>query len=246
MIIVHLSDIHCGHENFSKKALETAIGEINRLKPDIIVITGDLTENGLLDEYKLASKYIRKFKCKNIVVGSGNHDYKHTGFLLWEHFFSPPEMMTVNNILITHLRTARPDRDIGEVGYRQLVWFQEVLNKNKDKFKIVALHHHLVPIPDTGTKQNIIVDAGDALRTLIEGGANLVLCGHKHRPWRIKVEDLNIIHAGSVSSKRLRGFFSNSYNIIEVKDKSFSVELKIVGGEKIDFKKIIEGYKALP
>jgi len=245
MLLVHLSDLHCGADTFSPKMLETAIREINGLRPDAIVITGDVTNMGLIDEYKLAARYIKKFKCDRVLIGSGNHDFEHTGFLLWDHFFPPPEMVTFENFMISHLRTARPDRDTGEVGYRQLVWFEEVLKKHRDKFKIVALHHHLVPIPDTGTRPNIVVDAGDALKTLIAGRANLVLCGHKHRPWKLRVENLPIVHAGSVSSRRFRGFFANSYNIIRVERGSIDVELKIVGGKKVSFEEILKGYDAI-
>lgn len=245
MLLVHLSDLHCGRNSFSPRILERAIKEINSLEPDVIVVTGDITNGGLIDEYKLAAKHIRKFKCDKILLGSGNHDFEHTGFLLWEHFFPKPEMLTLKDTLIAHLRTARPDRDTGEVGYRQLVWFGELLKKHRDKFKIVALHHHLVPIPDTGTRQNIVVDAGDALRALMRGDANLILCGHKHRPWKLKVENLQIVHAGSVSSMRLRGFFSNSYNIIEIERGSFNVELKIVGGKRMGFEKILSGYDGI-
>lgn len=244
-MLVHLSDLHCGRNSFSPRTLERAIKEINSLEPDVIVITGDITNGGLIDEYKLAAKHIRKLKCEKILLGSGNHDFQHTGFLLWEHFFPKPEMLTLKDTLIAHLRTARPDRDTGEVGYRQLVWFGELLKKHRDKFKIVALHHHLVPIPDTGTRQNIVVDAGDALRALMGGDANLILCGHKHRPWKLKVENLQIVHAGSVSSTRLRGFFSNSYNIIEMERGSFNVELKIVSGERMGFGKILSGYDGI-
>jgi len=246
MLLVHLSDLHCGADTFSPNMLETAIKEINGLKPDIVVITGDVTNTGLIDEYKMAARYIGRFKCDRVLVGSGNHDYEHTGFLLWEHFFPPPEKLEFEDVMISHLRTARPDRDTGEVGYRQLQWFDEVLKKYEEKFRIVALHHHLVPIPDTGTRPNIVVDAGDALRTLIGGRTDLVLCGHKHRPWKLTVDGMPIVHAGSASSRRLRGFFANSYNIVEIDGGSVNVELKIVGGERITFERILGGFNALP
>lgn len=246
MLLIHLSDLHCGADTFSPRMLKTAIREINRLRPDAIVITGDITNTGLIDQYELAARYIKKFKCERVLIGSGNHDFEHTGFLLWEHFFPPPEMVIFEDVMISHLRTARPDRDTGEVGYRQLVWFDEVLKKHRDKFKIVALHHHLVPIPDTGTRPNIVVDAGDALKTLITGRTNLVLCGHKHRPWKLEVENLPIVHAGTVSSRRFRGFFANSYNIIKIERDLIKVELKVVGGRKVSFDKILSGYDALP
>jgi hypothetical protein len=53
------------------------------------------------------------------------------------------------------------------------------------------------------------------------------------------------VHAGSLSSERLRGFFANSYNIIKVGKDGYEASLKIVGGPKIDFNKIIAGESAL-
>ncbi|MEM2459046.1 MAG: metallophosphoesterase, partial [Candidatus Bathyarchaeia archaeon] len=102
------------------------------------------------------------------------------------------------------------------------------------------IHHHIIPVPDTGADQITIVDAGDVLRSLVKSKANLVLCGHRHRPWRWRIEDMQVIHAGSVSCEKLRGFFLNSYNVIEVKGKNIEPKLKIVGGDYISFEEVIK------
>jgi 3',5'-cyclic AMP phosphodiesterase CpdA len=85
------------------------------------------------------------------------------------------------------LSSARPDRDDGEVGNRQNLWLERTLERHKDRVKIVAIHHHIIPVPDTGADQITIVDAGDVLRSLVKSKANLMLCGHRHRPWRRKM-----------------------------------------------------------
>jgi hypothetical protein len=54
------------------------------------------------------------------------------------------------------------------------------------------------------------------------------------------VQDLPIIHAGSVSSERLRGFFHNSYNIVEISKDEIKARLKVVGGKSIGFKEVLE------
>jgi 3',5'-cyclic AMP phosphodiesterase CpdA len=78
------------------------------------------------------------------------------------------------------LGTARPDRDECEVGYRQNLWMENTLrkygndnNNGKKKIKIIAIHHHLIAIPDTGTDKIIIVDAGDTLRACLQLGVDL-------------------------------------------------------------------------
>ena len=81
-----MSDIHCG-PRFERDILLQAIHEINDLGPNAIVVTGDLTENGLFDEFQEAKRYIQLLKCKHLLTGSGNHDSRTTGYRLFPSFF---------------------------------------------------------------------------------------------------------------------------------------------------------------
>jgi 3',5'-cyclic-AMP phosphodiesterase len=104
------------------------------------------------------------------------------------------------------LGTAGPDRDEGEVGHRQNIWMEEVLRKHKKKRKIVVIHHHLISIPDTGYANVIgILDAGDTLRARLDSKVDLVLYGHKHRPWMSNLGTLRIAYAGTAFPWRYRG-----------------------------------------
>jgi 3',5'-cyclic AMP phosphodiesterase CpdA len=208
------------------------------------LVTGDLTENGLLSEFERASKVMKRFNCKSRIYTSGNHDYRNTGYLLFKRFFPSKSAFETKEAIITVLSTARPERNDGEAGHRQIIWLEQAL-KRKKKFKLVMMHHHLVPVPDTGPNTIPILDAGDVLRSLYRSKVNLVLCGHRHRPWEWRVNNTPIVHAGSLSSERLRGFFANSYNIIKVGKNGYEASLKIVGGPKIDFDRIIAGESAL-
>jgi len=49
-----------------------------------------------------------------------------------------------------------------------------------------------------------------------------------------------VVHAGSVSCEKLRGFFLNSYNAINVKEGEIDAKLKVVNGEFIDFNEIVK------
>ena len=232
MMFVQLSDIHVGPQ-FRKDVFEKAVEEVNKLDPDAVLITGDLTENGMLSEYERAKEHIKKLKCKNIIVLSGNHDYRNTGYLLYKKFFPSKSLYEFDDSVLVTLGTARPDRDEGEVGYRQNVWLLRTLSKYANKTKIVAMHHHLIAAPDTGSDRIIVLDAGDVLQTALLAKVNLVLCGHKHRPWTWNLGPLNIAFAGTVSCDRMRGFFENSYNIITIEKGKVSVDLKVVGGERM-------------
>ena len=242
MIIVQLSDIHVGSQ-FQEDVFETVISEVNGLNPDAILISGDLTNEGLIKEYEKCKKLISRFNCKKIITISGNHDYRNSGYLAFKKYF-PFE--TVNelgkDVVLVTVGTARPDRNDGEIGYRQNLWIERTMKKYKDKVKILAMHHHLVGIPDTGADRVTVIDAGDVLRTLLDTNVDLVLCGHKHRPWIWNFKDLEIVNAGTTSSDRVRGLFENSYNIITVEDKKIKVDLKIVGGKRMPLEDIVKNY----
>lgn len=239
MLIVQISDVHCG-PMFLRERLRTAITEINSMRPDIILVTGDLTENGLISEFKLAQKELKKLKADKIVYLSGNHDYRSTGYLLFKEYFPFTQVTETDEAVIVVVSSARPDRDDGEIGNRQNLWLEKTLEKYKNKTRIVAIHHHVVPVPDTGADQITVVDAGDTLRSLTKSKANLVLCGHRHRPWKWKIEDMQVVHAGSVSCEKLRGFFCNSYNVVTVSKKRIDAKLKIVSGGCVDFAEIVK------
>ena len=239
MILAHISDIHAGPQ-FKKEAFKRAATEINELRPDAVLATGDFTENGLLSEFTTASQYLRKIQCRRKIFVSGNHDYRSTGYLLFKRFFPSEAVTEVGDAVVITLSTARPDRDDGEVGHRQNLWLEETLRKHRGRMKIVALHHHVVPVPDTGRDDITITDAGDVLRSLVRGGVDLVLCGHRHRPWIWRVENLTVVNAGTVSSERTRGFFSNSYNIIEITGRKIDARLKVVGGTTIPLTDVVK------
>ena len=242
MIIVQLSDLHVGSQ-FQPDVFETIVKEVNELNPDVIVITGDLTNEGLMKEYEKCKSLLKQFKTKKIISISGNHDYRNTGYLLFKKFF-PFE--TINelddDIVLVTVGTARPDRNEGEVGYRQNLWLERTMKKYKDKVKIVAMHHHLIPIPDTGSDQLTVVDAGDVLRTVLDSQVDVVLCGHKHRPWAWNFGKLTVVNAGTATSERVRGLFENTYNILTISNKKIQVDLKIVGGKRVHIEEIVTNY----
>lgn len=239
MMLVQLSDIHVGPQ-FRKEVFEKAVEEVNRLNPDAVIVTGDLTENGILNEFERVKEYLKKIKNKNIIVLSGNHDYRNTGYLLFKKFFPSKTIHEFNDAVIITLGTARPDRDEGEVGYRQNLWLARTLSKYTNKTKIIAMHHHLISIPDTGSDRIIVLDAGDVLQSALTAKINLVLCGHKHRPWIWNLGPLTIAYAGTTSSERMRGFFENTYNIISIDKGKVSVDLKVVNGERIPLYELVK------
>ena len=242
MIIAHLSDMHVGSQ-FQPDVFDVLLEEINSIKPDAVVITGDLTNQGLVKEFEECKRLISRFKTKKLITMSGNHDYRNTGYLLFKKYFPFDHVNEIGkDVVIVTVGTSRPDRNDGEIGYRQALWLEKTMKKYKNRIKIVAMHHHLVGIPNTGSDRATVTDAGDALRTILDTDVNAVLCGHKHRPWLWQFGGLSIINAGTATSERVRGLFANSYNIINIEDKKLNVDLKIVGGKRTPMVEVISKY----
>jgi 3',5'-cyclic AMP phosphodiesterase CpdA len=221
--------------------------EINNLEPDVLVVSGDLTENGLISQYRLAKQVLDTIRCRRKIFCSGNHDYRSTGYLLFKEFFPNKPILRVDGEVFATISTARPERNEGEVGHRQVLWLEQMFSRFKRFRKIAVIHHHLIQVPDTGPDNIPVVDAGDTLRSIVEGKVDLVLGGHRHRPWRWNVGQTQIVHAGTLSSERTRGFYVHSYNIIEVSRDTIQAELKIVGSKKpLRFDKVVRGRVKLP
>jgi|SRR6185312_15034005 3',5'-cyclic AMP phosphodiesterase CpdA len=280
MRIIQISDLHIGGL-FKQDAFDILVEEINNdLKPDVLIVSGDLTDDGLVFQFEKARDELSKLKCDNLIIFPGNHDYRHTGYLLFKEYFpiAKPDSAKVyeykdinsdnknpQRVIVTTIDTARPDRDEGEVGHVQNLWLNKTLkkydknkiqnsnddnnvkrnNKNNQIKKIVAMHHHLIAIPDTGYTNVVgISDAGDILRTCLENDVDLVICGHKHRPWLWNLGSMKIAYAGTACSWRYRGVFKDTYNIIDIdENNNLKIDIKIVGEKRIPLSEVVNKYE---
>ena len=53
MRLIHISDLHVSSPNYMPEWGARVIKHVNSMKPDILVITGDLTMDGYMHEYEL-------------------------------------------------------------------------------------------------------------------------------------------------------------------------------------------------
>src|SRR3954471_13354025 len=87
--IAHLSDLHCGSPHFQADLLERAIEEINELRPDAAVISGDLTTDGAERECRMAREFVDRTECEDLIVVPVNHDSRNVGYIHFEEMFGP-------------------------------------------------------------------------------------------------------------------------------------------------------------
>ena len=69
--IAQLSDLHCGSPHFVPSLLERAIEEVNELAPDVVIVSGDLTSDGFVQEYQTARDYLDRIECQSLIVIPG-------------------------------------------------------------------------------------------------------------------------------------------------------------------------------
>ena len=204
--IAHLSDLHCGGPYFEANLLERAISEVNELRPDIVICSGDLTTFGFKHEYQLARSYLDRINCDSFVVVPGNHDARNVGYVHFEQLFGDrSSVLFKDGVAVVAVDSTEPDLDHGQIGRGRYAWIEEKFAQEPATLRIFVLHHHLLPVPGTGRERNVVYDAGDALECLQRAGVHLVLSGHKHVPYAWRLENLFVVNTGTVSSLGFAG-----------------------------------------
>jgi len=227
--IVHISDLHIGFAQFREDILLNTINKINKLNPEAVVISGDITENGYYREFVKVKEYIDLIIPPTIVV-PGNHDARNIGDEVFEDIignrYSTLELEDAN-IKIIGLDSSEPDLDHGKIGRLQKRFLEKEIKdaKERNMFIIITVHHHIISIPNTGRERNVLSDAGDILLLLLNNDVNLVLSGHKHVHHVWKMNNTLFSTSGTVSSMKLRGNTHPSYNIVEIDGDDIKITL---------------------
>ncbi|NLE21242.1 MAG: metallophosphoesterase [Actinobacteria bacterium] len=225
LTIAHISDIHAGSPYFVPSLMDRVVVEINELRPDIVLCTGDLTEMGFRPDYVTAREYLERIQAPRIVV-PGNHDARNVGYVHFEELIGPRwQTVTMDDVKIVALDSSEPDLDYGQIGRARYDFLREEFAQTAS-FRIFMLHHHVLPIPGTGRERSMALDAGDLLEVLQECGVNLVLSGHKHVPYAWRLEHLFVVNAGTCASLRLRGNTKACYNLVRIEEDKVQVSRK--------------------
>lgn len=224
--IVQISDLHCGSPYFVSSLLERTIVEINELEPNVVVVSGDLTNEGYRQEFQTAREYLDQIACERTIVIPGNHDSRNVGYVHFEELIGERSAsLHSDGVSIVAIDSSEPDLDHGTVGRGRYPWIED--HFTPDAFlRVFVLHHHLLPIPGTGRERNVVHDAGDTLECLQRADVRLVLSGHKHVPYAWRLENLFVVNAGTVSTTRLRGKTKPCYNIIEASEDRVEIQRK--------------------
>lgn len=223
---MHISDTHISpFGGFFERNFDIMSEQINKIKPDLVMHSGDITHEGLLEDYKLAKKKLEQIESELLII-PGNHDSRNLGHIIYPNYFGKKFVTKqADDVGIGAFDTSVPDVDEGRLGRTGQEHLKELIKDYFGLVKIISIHHHLIPIPEAGRARNTIDDAGDVLKLITEENVDLVLMGHRHVPYITKVENTIMSNAGTLSSTKTRGYHGHSFNLINLDRKVVKIEV---------------------
>jgi len=185
------------HLHHRPEVLASMLDDINATAPDHIVVSGDLVNIALPDEFIASRKWLEQVgPPRDVTVIPGNHDAyvrvpfdqgigQWTPWMLGddETDVSFPFVRQRGPVVFIMLSTSNPTPPLsasGTLGQDQLERLEVVLNqwRGRDVFRVVVLHH---PPEDYPTKRRKALRDRAAFRSVLaRAGAELVLHGHQH------------------------------------------------------------------
>ncbi len=238
--LVHISDIHFGRVDYA--VAKRIIEKINELNPDLLIVSGDLTQRARSEQFREAKEFLDKLPKPQIVV-PGNHDVPL--YNIFNRFFSPLEKYKKHitedlepfyrdeELAVIGINTARSltIKD-GSISDEQIADVRERMCSLDKKMLKVIVTHHPFDLPEGFDESDIVDNADEALVKIADCGADVFLSGHLHvsrvisTANRYKLEsgrNALVIQAGTATSTRGRGE-ANSFNVIEFASPGLKVK----------------------
>lgn len=230
--IAHISDIHFGRED--PVIVEGLLQSVADAAPDIIVVSGDLTQRARKKQFRAAREFLQDLPLVPQIVIPGNHDISLTslmdrafkpfkGFKKFitsdlEPFYTDPEIAIsgINTVRLATVNDGRIKPRVVKIACEQLE------SAGTGKARVVVTHHPMDVKPGDW-KQRMVSKSKEAMKQFGEIGVDLFLSGHLHvgrtiatsARFKMKGYSAVVVHAGTAVSTRRRGQ-ENAWNIIRV------------------------------
>ncbi|WP_243392611.1 metallophosphoesterase family protein [Minwuia thermotolerans] len=237
--MLHISDLHFGPPFLPR--VGEALQEIApRLTPDVIIVTGDITQRAKPSQFEAARRFIDRLPDVPKVIVPGNHDvplYRIRERLsrpldLYRKYMTPEldGVLRLERAVILWLNSTSPYRAIsnGRIHLDQLAYSRKVLaDASPETVKFIAAHHHFHPAPDYERDQTM-PKAKRAMDIFVELGVDMIFGGHLHRAYignsldvyagADREHGIIIVQCGTTTSRQGRGREreKNSFNFVEV------------------------------
>ena len=237
--LIHLSDLHFGR--VEPGLLEPLIAAIAEARPDLVVVSGDLTQRAKTAEFEEAARFLRRLPAPQIVV-PGNHDVPL--YNLVARMFRPlhkfrahitgdlSPVFVDDEIAVLGINTARSMViKNGRINQEQIGEVERRLCAMPDTVTKVIVTHHPFDLPAGSDRDDLVGRAAKAMQTFAQCGADLLLAGHFHtshagstaQRYRIVGHAALVVQAGTATSTRGRGE-ANSFNLLRIEHPQVVVE----------------------
>ncbi|HEY8591566.1 MAG TPA: metallophosphoesterase [Sphingomicrobium sp.] len=250
--IVHLSDLHFGAHD--ERIVEGVERQVDELKPDLVVISGDFTQRARTEQFKEACRFLERLqRAGHEVLGvPGNHDVPLYDVL--RRFLSPLAryrrfideslcpFVELPGVAVLGINTARSltFKD-GRMNEEQVTFIRETFARTpKDSFRILVTHHPLFAL-QVGSEVTPAIGRQElALDAVQDAGVDLLLAGHNHHAETHDASDLVtraggalVVQAGTATSTRVREQ-EQSFNTIDVGEASVTVTVNAWKGDAFE------------
>lgn len=231
--VAHLSDLHFGRTD--ARVVEALMADLHHHRPDLIVISGDLTQRARSHQFAEAKAFLNRLPAPSLIV-PGNHDlaplYRPLSRLFKprERFHSlihqPWPVWSDDELVAIGLDSTRSLRwTSGKLRAAHLDHVQKVGEAAAATACRVAFLHHP---PHTAL-------SGHPFEALAERGVDVVLTGHVHKAHvEVIVGDgpssCLLVQASTACSTRLRED-ANGYGLIRVDMPEVEVSVQGWSGE---------------
>lgn len=190
---IHLTDLHISHPDLedthlqsdTPATLQRVVEAINGMdpQPDFVAISGDLTNHGDVESYRLVSELLSPLKAP-VVLALGNHD-KREGFnaIFSEGMGDTPYFHDAvhSDLHVITLDSAVPGRIAGAIDDAQFDYLEQALRRHRDVPKLVMVHHPPRVDPDELTWASLDAQSTDRLAKALQGHEiGAILTGHIH------------------------------------------------------------------
>jgi len=203
--LLHISDLHAG--GAEEALVERNLGPlVERVEPELIVVTGDLAHRGRRSEHARAAAFLRSLE-RPLLVVPGNHDIAYTFPARFTHPFSEFErqwetsepVYRSEGLVVVGLNSVRPWRHQSGGVSRETIrrTGQLLAEAPPGALRVVALHHHLIGAPWRSRKRPV-ARRSEVLSGLVEAGAELILAGHIHQAAVSERHEFEVDHDGTL------------------------------------------------
>jgi len=198
MLLAQISDMHVvspGHRLLERidtpSYLAQAVLHVNRLspRPDFVIATGDLVDDGSIDAYQLLRRALDELSMPYAVM-PGNHDSRaNLRKIFGEQTPFPANGEFLQYVIedfplrIIALDTVVEGKEGGLLGAESLAWLAARLSEQAHKPTLIAMHH---PPFITGIEEMDAINCGNSGQlgeiVLRHPQIERIVCGHMHRP----------------------------------------------------------------